>query len=136
MSKKVSSIILQTIVWVLFMWLALWYLNNHPAEKVGIFSTFDYLYQKVQGISKLFHGRTKNDVNDLDQFKNSFKELKQVISSETCQKALKANDIATDTVDQIIQTLDSTNASDFSRDRSKYIAVFSRINEQINKHCK
>lgn len=118
------------------MWLALWYLNNHPAEKVGIFSTFDYLYQKVQGISKLFHGRTKNDVNDLDQFKNSFKELKQVISSETCQKALKANDIATDTVDQIIQTLDSTNASDFSRDRSKYIAVFSRINEQINKHCK
>ncbi|MFA7284785.1 MAG: hypothetical protein WC004_03100 [Candidatus Absconditabacterales bacterium] len=136
MSKKVSSIVIQTIVGITFMWIALRYLNNHPAEKVGIFSTFDFIYQKVSSVSKMFHGRSKSDVNDLDQFKTSFKELKQVLSTTACQRALQAKDISTDVVDQIIQALDSTTSDEFARERSKYVAVFSKLNTEINKYCK
>lgn len=118
------------------MRIALRYLHNHPAEKVGIFSTFDFIYQKAQSISKIFHGRSKSEVNDLDQFKTSFQELKQVLSTTACQKALQAKDISTDVVDQIIQALDSTTSDEFARERSKYVAVFSRLNAEINKYCK
>lgn len=75
-------------------------------------------------------------MNDLDQFKNSFQELKQVLSSTTCQKALQAKNISTDVVDQIIQALDTSTADEFARERSKYVAVFSRLSTEINKYCK
>lgn len=112
------------------------YLSKHPAEKVGIFSTFDYVYQRVSWISKLFNGRTKGEVDELAQFKNSFHELKQVAASKACEKAIQAKDVSQQTIEQAIQTLDSTTAEEFNANKSKYIAIFNRINSEISKFCK
>ena len=136
MWKKRRSICIQLIIWSVLIWISMLYLSHHPAEKVGIFSSIDFLYQKVSGIGKMFQGRSKWEMNDLTQFKNSFKELQQVAKSKACEQAVQANQVSQDTINQVIQWLESTNASDFNTNKSKYIAVFTRINEEIQKNCK
>lgn len=119
------------------MRISLRYLHNHPAERVGIFSTFDYVYQKIQWVSKsMFGGRSNQDVDDLAQFKTSFKELKQVTSTAECQAALSKNGISTQTIDNVLKELETASAGDFNREKSRYIAIFNRETEEINKYCK
>lgn len=113
----------------------MWYISHHPAEKVGIFSTFDYIYQRAQGISKVFHGWKKGEVDELAQYKTSFNELNQVISSDACEEAVLAGKISKDNINQIIQNLESTTAEEFNHNKSKYITAFAQMNELINKHC-
>lgn len=136
MSKKVSSILTQTIIWIGLMWISLRYLHNHPAERVGIFSTFDYIYQRVQWVTKVFEGWSKSDVNDLDQFKTSFKELKQVTSAAECEKELKDSNISVKAIDDVLAELENASSEDFNREKSRYIAIFNRETEDINKYCK
>lgn len=112
------------------------YLSNHPAEKVGIFSSLDFIYQKISGVGKRFNGRSQWEMDDLTQFKNSFKELKQVAKSKACEKAIQANKLSQSNIDQTIESLESTTAADFNINKSKYIAIFTRINEEIQKNCK
>jgi len=136
MSKKLSSILIQTIIWIGLMRVSLWYLHNHAAERVWIFSTFDFFYQKIQWATKVFDWWSKSDVNDLDQFKTSFKELKQVTSVVECQKALKDNNISTQSIDDVLAQLETASAEDFNREKSRYISIFNRETQDINKFCK
>lgn len=136
MSRKLISIIIQSLIWWILLRVSMWYLGNHPAEKVGVMSTIDYVYQRVAGISKLFHWRTKWEVDELEQFKNSFHELQQVANSKACEVTLEANQVSKDTIVQVVQTLESTTAEEFNTNKTKYIAIFNRINEEINKNCK
>ncbi len=117
------------------MWVAMRYLQNHPAEKVGIFSTFEYVYQRVAGIGKRFQGRSSWEVDDLTQFKTSFGELHSVASSPACAEAIEKNEISKVEIDQVLVDLESTSAEDFSTNKSRYIALFNRMNEEINRYC-
>lgn len=118
------------------MWISMRYLSTHPAERIGIFSTFEYVYQKIESIQKVLHGRSQWEVDELEQFKNSFQELKQIVWSKACEKAIQTSSISQETIEQIIQTLESTTASEFDTNKSKYITIFNRINEEIDKNCK
>ncbi len=112
------------------------YLSKHPAEKVWIFSSIDFVYQKISGISKIFNWWSKWDMDDLTQFKNSFHELKQVAASKACEKAVQAKQLSQENIEEVIQSLESVTAADFNSNKSKYIAIFTRINEEIQKNCK
>lgn len=136
MWKKWKSIIVQLVIGTILIWISMLYLSHHPAEKVGIFSSIDFVYQKIAGISKMFNGRSKWEMDDLTQFKNSFKELEQVAKSKACEKATQAKQIFPETIQEAIQWLESTTASDFNTNKTKYIAIFTRMNEEIQKNCK
>lgn len=117
------------------MRVAMRYLQNHPAEKVGIFSTFEYVYQKVAGIGKRFQGRSSGEVGDLTQFKSSFGELQSVANSPACAKAVQENEISKIEIAQVLEDLENTSAESFTTNKSKYIALFNRMNEEINRYC-
>lgn len=136
MKKKITSIGLQLLIWWILIWISMLYLSKHPAEKIGIFSSIDFIYQKISGISKIFNWRSQWDMNDLTQFKNSFHELKQVAASKACEKAVQTKQLSQENIDSVIQSLESVNAADFNSNKSKYIAIFTRINEEIQKYCK
>ena len=135
MSKKIWSILLQTLIGVLLMRVAMRYLQNHPAEKVGIFPTFEYVYQKVAGIGKRFQGRSSGEFGDLTQFKSSFGELQSIAVSPACAKAVEENKISKIEIAQVLEDLENTSAENFSANKSKYIALFNRMNEEINRYC-
>lgn len=134
--SKISSIVLQTLIWSLLISIAYWYLSSHPAEKVGIFSSLDVVFQKATSLNKIFHGWSWKDIDDLDQYKNSFAELKSIVASKACEKAVAANQLSNETLDQLIQSLDSLSAEDFSANKTKYISVFTTINKNIQTFCK
>lgn len=135
MKKKRISIITQSCVWITLILISMAYLNRHPAEKVGIFSSLDFIYQKVTWVGKMFHGWSQWELDSLTQFKNSFQELQQLSHSVACEKAVQANQISKEQIEAIVQNLDSTSAQDFEANKSKYITIFTRINEEIQKHC-
>lgn len=136
MKNKLTSIWLQLLIWWILIWISMLYLSKHPAEKVGIFSSIDFVYQKINGISKIFNWWSQWDMDDLTQFKNSFNELKLVAASKACEKAIQAKKLSQENIDSVIQSLESVTAADFNSNKSKYIAVFTRINEEIQKNCK
>ena len=46
--KQFRNNVIKLIIWVFLLILSRWYIQNHPAEKVSVFSGFDVLRQKVE----------------------------------------------------------------------------------------
>jgi len=134
--KKWSSIIIQTVIGILLLWICMWYVEHHPAEKIWILASVSFLQEKISSMSKLRNGRSDKEIDELGKYKMSFSELKSVVKSKACEQALKAGQINTNTIDQIIQTLESTTASEFETNKTKYITVFNTINDNIKNYCK
>ena len=121
---------------ILLLWICMWYVEHHPAEKIWILASVSFLQEKLNSVSKLRNGRSDKEIDELGKYKMSFTELQSVIKSKACEQALNAGQINTDTINQVIQTLESTTALEFETNKTKYITVFNTINDNIKNYCK
>lgn len=133
--SRLTSIILQTVIWSVLLWVAFSYLSFHPAEKVGIFSMLDTIYQKVISINKHINGWSSTNIDDLTHYKSAFQEIKWVLSSKACEQALRANKLSLSAIDEILQSLDVLTAKEFDSKKTAYITLFTSINEKIQSLC-
>ena len=133
--SQITSIVLQTIIGSVLLWVAFSYLSFHPAEKVGIFGMLDTVYQKITSVNKYFNGWSKTNIDDLAHYKSSFQELKWVLSSKACEKALQTNQLSLSAIDQVLQSLDMLTSQEFDSKKTVYVTLFTSINQKIQSLC-
>jgi len=46
--KQFRNNVIKLIIWIFLLILSRWYIQNHPAERVSVFSGFDVLWQKIE----------------------------------------------------------------------------------------
>jgi len=121
---------IKLIIGLLLLWLSFNYLNNHPAEKVSVWSGFSVLWQKVE---VWFHNVFTGKWEVLSQKYEYEKYLKELVKMAENKKCLSVDIVKTlnDTYTEI--KLDSV--SEFQQKLIKYKRYLDSTNTIITNWC-
>jgi len=82
--KELKWNIIKFIIWCILLWMCRWYLQNHPAERISVFSGFEVLWQKVEVV---WHNRFWSNWNLIENrysLEKYYKELITMAESNSC----------------------------------------------------
>lgn len=82
--KEFKWNIIKFIIWCILLAMCRWYLQNHPAERISVFSGFEVLWQKVEVI---WHNRFNSNGNLLESkysMEKYYKELLTMAENNPC----------------------------------------------------
>lgn len=82
--KEFKGNIIKFIIWVILLCMCRWYLQNHPAERISVFSGFEVLWQKVEVVWHNRFGSNWNLVENRYSLEKYYKELLTMAESNTC----------------------------------------------------
>lgn len=136
MNKKILSILIQLTIWLLLLSISYNYIQKNPAEKVGFLATFDTIYTKITSIGKKFDGRKGKQLNELENYKSAFKELRWIIESKSCNTNFEWDQTMITAIDSTLKSLETSTPDQFETNKSKYITIFNRINKVVDSNCK
>ena len=92
--KQLKNNVIKLVIWIILLVLSRGYIQNHPAEKVSVFSGFDVLWQKVE----VFFSNTFKGNWDLLERKYSlekyYKELLNMAEWNECLSTEQFNNIS------------------------------------------
>jgi hypothetical protein len=92
--KQLRWNIIKFVIWLVLLALSRWYIQNHPAEKVSVFSGFDVLWQKVE---VFFHNTFKWNWDLLERkysLEKYYKELLNMAEWNECLDNDQFNEIS------------------------------------------
>ena len=130
--KEFKWNIIKFIIWIVLLWMCRWYLQNHPAEKVSVFSWFEVLRQKVEVV---WHNRFSSNWDLLENkysIEKYYKELITMAENNPCITSEQFNDL--ETTYKNLQSEDKDMLNETLPEYTKQAYIFEAIVQ--NKDCK
>ncbi len=129
--KEFKWNIIKFIIWIVLLWMCRWYLQNHPAEKVSVFSGFEVLRQKVEVVR---HNRFSSNWDLLENkysIEKYYKELITMAENNPCITSEQFNDL--ETTYKNLQSEDKDMLNETLPEYTKQAYIFEAIVQ--NKDC-
>lgn len=82
--KEFKWNIIKFIIWCILLWMCRWYLQNHPAERISVFSGFEVLWQKVEVIRNNRFGANGDLLESKYSMEKYYKELINIAENNPC----------------------------------------------------
>ena len=82
--KEFKWNIIKFIIWIILLWMCRWYLLEHPAERVSVFSGFEVLWQKVEVLWHNIRGANWELLENKYSMEKYYKELLTMAENNTC----------------------------------------------------
>lgn len=127
LSQKIRNSLIQLVAGIILVWLASWYLSNHPAEWQSIQSSFTTARQKVV---QLF-SRTDKGVDVASQQTQALSQLKEIIAAiQSCSP-----DTAIAEYQSLYDSISQVSTSEFARNSINYYKQMSVAYENMQDLC-
>ena len=108
--------IIKFLIWLGLLALSWWYIQNHPAERVSVFSGFDVLWQEVE---IFFHNTFKWNWDLLERKYGLEKYYKELLNMAEWNECLSSDDY--NTISQAYEDLKATSNDVLNETLPKYI---------------
>lgn len=93
--KEFKWNIIKFIIWCILLWMCRWYLQNHPAERISVFSGFEVLWQKVEVIRNNRFGANWDLLENKYSMEKYYKELINIAENNPCLTTDQLTDLET-----------------------------------------
>lgn len=126
-AHKVRNSLIQLIVWLILVWLASWYLTNHPAERQSIKSSINTARQKVEKILGSSH-----DSNLISQQRTqALSSMREIIAAiQSCDPS-----VSIDEYQKIYTTISESSFEDFARNGATYYNQLNTSYQKMQQLC-
>jgi len=129
--KEFKWNIVKFIIWCVLLWMCRTYLQNHPAERISVFSGFEVLWQKVE---ILWNNRFSSNGNLLENkysMEKYFKELITLAENNPCMTSDQLADL--ENTYKNLQEEDNATLNDTLPEYTKQAYIFEAMVQ--NKDC-
>lgn len=129
LSHKIRNSSIQLIVGIILVWLASWYLSNHPAEWQSIKSSVSTAREKIgQWVSSSGGESNKLAAQQKSQARSSLFEIIDTIKS--CDPNISVAEYQL-----LYDTITTSSVEDFARNSTNYYAQISAAYQRMQEIC-
>lgn len=129
--KEFKWNIIKFIIWIILLWMCRGYLQQHPAEKVSVFSWFEVLRQKIEIIWNNQFSSNWELLENKYSMEKYYKELINLAKNNTCVTSDQLEEL--ETIYKNLQSEDKDMLNETLPEYTKQAYIFEAIVQ--NKDC-